>query len=769
MKRRDFIKLGGVVGAGTLIVDGCNKPLKTAAKMVPEDVPIPGAEDWFPSVCTECAGGCGLLVRMVEGNARKVEGNPLHPINQGKTCARGQAVLQRLYNPDRLQRPLKQTGSRGDKNGWKEITWDEALNMVAGTLRALRQQEQAHALAFLTGALRGHMPVLIARFMGAYGSPNYIVHEPFGNAAVLLANQLNMGYGAFAAHDIENTNFLLSFGANFLETYRSPVRYNLGYGHMRQGRPGLRGRVVQVESRFSLTAANADEWLPSKPGAEGAVALAIAYVMIKENLYDKDFVAAQTHGFDAFKEAVLADYAPDKVAAYSEVPVEKIQAVARRFASTRPSLALGGDSAAAQTNGVTAMMAVNALNALVGIIGKPGGLFFDPPPPLAALPEAPKDAVAAKGLSMAPVAGDRTASVAERLLGGRPYPIQAMFLYETNPVFTEPGAAAFRKALQKIPFVVSFSAFQDESTALADLILPEMTPLERWVDDIPAPGIGIPTVTVAKPALKPLYKDTQATGDFLLTLAKNLGGDVAAALPWPTYAELLKASCQGLFQQKRGSVVEEDFESFWETLQQKGGWWDPTYKKDVVFKTPSGKFEFQPPAVSALHSAAAFEGDASAYPFHLHIYRSMALTDGRGANQPWLQELPDPMTSIAWNNWVEISAKDAQALGLKDDDWVWVESALGKIKLPVQIYIGTMPGVVNIPVGQGHETYGRYAGARGANPLSIVTRLTEPLSGASAWAATRVKITKAGGRARLARVGHDRVHTEGEHKRPIHV
>jgi molybdopterin-containing oxidoreductase family iron-sulfur binding subunit len=146
----------------------------------------------------------------------------------------------------------------------------------------------------------------------------------------------------------------------------------------------------------------------------------------------------------------------------------------------------------------------------------------------------------------------------------------------------------------------------------------------------------------------------------------------------------------------------------------------------------------------------------------LHLYQSLAFSDGRGANQPWLQEMPDPMTTVCWGSWVEINPKTAERLGLKENDLVWVESPHGKIQAPVLLYAGARPDTINMPVGQGHEAYGRYAERRGANPIKILAPLVESGSGQLAWAATRVKLSKAEGSGRLVKFGFDRQHTEAE-------
>lgn len=763
MKRREFLKITSVGGAGSLLLESCKRE-KSTPQPVREDAPMPGFEEWVSSFCLQCPGGCGITVRVVEGKAKKIEGLAGHPINQGKLCARGQAGLQVLYNPDRIKEPLKRNGPRG-AGQWSKIGWEEAIKTTIGKLSELRQRGEPHTLVFFTGTLRGHMKSLVERFMTAFGSPNHIAYELFSDGPLLKANRLNMGHEAFAAYDLENTNYLLSFGAEFLETSRSPVRYNLAYGHMRQGRPGLRSKIVQIQSRFSLTAANADAWVPVKPGTEGALALAIAHWLIKEGLYDKEFVARSTSGFDTFKDLVLKEYAPEKVAAITDVAVQEIHHLAKEFATHRPSLAIGGDSALAHTNGLSTALAVNALNALVGNVGKPGGIFFDPQPSFSNLPAVRKDAVAEKGSRMARLdrgdgsdgsaAASSMQSVSERILFGRPYATNVVFLYEENPVFSLPGSLRFREALEKVPFVVSFSSFMDESTKMADLILPDHTYLERWQDDVPSPGVGIPIASIMKPVVKPLY-NTRSTADVLIQLAKGIGSEVASAFPWETFVDLLKQAYGGIHQQKRGSVTAEDFNEFWQKLVNQGGWWHAEHKKEVAFHTPSRKFELMP-RPHGLYEPPAFDGGENEYPFHLNIYQSIALSDGRGANQPWLQEMPDPMTSICWGSWVEINPNTAAKLAIKEGDWVWVESAHGKIKIAAVIFPGAMPNVVNIPVGQGHEAYGRYAQGRGANPLAIVARLCEPVSGAPAWAATRVKVYKAGGTARLAKFGLDRV------------
>lgn len=774
MKRRDFLITTAMGAGATALLESCrHREEQLIPLLVPEEELVPGVPYWIASVCRQCPAGCGIVVKTMLGEAtttvdgqmtkvpvrqaKKIEGNPDHPLNRGKLCARGQAGLQVLYNPDRLRAPLKRTGPRGSDQ-YTEISWDEAIAMLATKLGQLHASRQAHTVVFLTGHLPGHLRVLVERFMQALGSPNHITYELFGDAAVRAANRLTMGHDAFAAADLDNANYVLSFSATFLETWRSPVRYNLGYGQLRQGRPGVRGKIVHAEPRCSLTAANADEWLPVLPGTEGALALGLAHVIVKENLYNKDFIQHASRGFAAFQSLVVEQYPPDRVRQLTGVPAETIVRIAKEFAAHQPGLAIGGDAAAAQTNGVFNMAAINALNALVGNLGRPGGLSFTPAPPFTPLAPLPTS-ITRPVLPRLDQDHDSTSvgTLAQRLLSRQPYAVNALLLYEVNPLFTLPAALRFREALEQIPFIVSFSSFKDETTLMADLILPDHTYLESWWDEVPDPGVGQATVGLAQPVVKPLY-NTRSTADVLLHTAKAIGGEVGAMLPWETFEALLKEVYGGLH---RASGTTDDFDTFWERLREKGVWTLPENQPRAT-NHPRLTFDFSP--VLAYRREPEFAGEANAYPFYLYLYQSLAFSDGRGANQPWLQEMPDPMTTVAWGTWVEINPKTAAQLGIAEGDLIAVESPYGQVQAPALLFPGARPDTINMPVGQGHEAYGRYARHRGANPIQILAPLTEPVSGALAWAATRVNVSKTGRRGRLIQIGHTRQHTPAEYR-----
>jgi anaerobic selenocysteine-containing dehydrogenase len=323
----------------------------------------------------------------------------------------------------------------------------------------------------------------------------------------------------------------------------------------------------------------------------------------------------------------------------------------------------------------------------------------------------------------------------------------------------------------------------DDSTQVADLILPDHTPLERWQDDPLFLNNGFPVFGIRQPVVEPLYQ-TKATGDVLLQLAKSLGGEIQKAFPWNDFKEVILYELKGIFEARRGDTfgVQFDqawtrllerggwwapsyktFEEFWKLIQEKGGWWDPLYdfkEWDRIFQTPSKKFQFYAQGLKQIDSSSSSRdlqdssflphweeskkaSDEKEYPFYLHIFKTMSLTGGRNANQPWLQGVFGPHLFERWETWVELNPETATSLGISDGDWVWVESATGKMKAKARIYKGALPGVVNIPFGSGHRSGGRWTSDLGENPYRLLRDELDPLTGHPIKGSTRVKIYKA--------------------------
>ncbi|HLC27072.1 MAG TPA: molybdopterin-dependent oxidoreductase [bacterium] len=815
MKRRDFLKLSGGATAGAVLAGlGFQNLLVHALPTGTEDsgTGVPGVPSWANTICQQCPGGCGVRVKLVDGRAINISGNPLYPINREGVCPKGISGLQALYDPDRIKGPLKRVGERGSGK-WQQITWEEAVATVASELKALRQKGEPQSAVFVTGQVRGLMVDLFSRFALTYGTPNHIRHTS-GIDGSALPSYLLQGVRQQIAYDLENASYILSFGSSFLEAGWSPVRQIRAYGILRQGKAGSRAKIVQIEPRLSMTAAKADEWVAINPGTDGALALGIARVILDERLYNESFLSQHTVGLEdwtdssgqkhtGFKALVQQNYAVDRVAEITGVPVETIIRIAREFARNRPAIAMAEQEVAMHTAGLYARMAVHCLNALVGSIDTPGGTVLSMEVPLEPLPHVDKDAIAQRGLSFPrldragstefPLAESAYEFLPEALATGKPYKAKALFLYYSNPLHSLADSARVRKALESVPLIVSFSPFPDDSTNIADLILPDHTYLERWQDDPMLPVTPHSVFGVRKPVVKPLF-NTMHTGDFLIKLAQASGGSVAQAFPWKDFPAVIQHRVQGLFKARRGTIVQTEgedawaqqlaergvwspsyasFEEFWKQLVEKGGWWDPSYRFGEwsrVFRTPSGKFEFFSQilrerlvslsgnqGLEALLKKARVEargdlvflphfeperfvGDEKSYPFHLNPYKLMA----HGSNQPFLLEILGPQLNTRWDTWAELHPEEAKKLGVKDGDSIWLESPLGKIQTRAKLYVGTMPRVVNIPFGLGHEAGGRWAQGIGVNPNRIMSGVEfDRLAGFPALFATRIKISKA--------------------------
>ncbi len=742
MNRRSFLKSTAAGAGAAMTFSGCGgKGEALIPLLVPEERIIPGVDKWSASTCSLCPAGCGTLVRSMPGEikglrngqevrqwvleVKKIEGNPRSPINRGRLCARGQATPQVAYNPDRIRTPLRLDGPRGSGK-YRSVSWDEALALMKEKLLPARA-----GLAAICGTASGARHQVVKEFLEAAGSPHGYFEEPPGFPTLREANWRLFGQPKLELHDFENARYVVSFGANILEAHTSPVRYSLGLTHLRHGRPGERGKFVQVESRFSLTAANADEWLPARPGTEAMVALAMAHVIFKEGLLDKAIAGPRARGLDQYRSWVLEKYPPGKVADVSDIPEKRILRMAREFARHRPSLALAGGSAIAHEHGLFSALAVQSLNVLAGGVGQPGGILWS----ATSLPETP-----------APPsrywAGDFTAAADS---------ISALILLDADPVYGTPAVTGLRQKLEKIPFIAAFATILDDSSSLADLVLPDQTSLERWDTTEPEITAGSRILAITQPVIRPLHESRDSAEVLLLLAGMTCGeGCDSGAADFRQYlvSRLRKAGVS------HGSFVSEDPEDFWEKFREEGVWIDAASAPREPAADLASVLKAEPSSVDRAGSAE--------YPFFLQPFAAVGTGMGREANLPWMQELPDPMTSVVWGSWVEMNPASAERLGIRDGEWVWLESPAGRIKVPAVLLPSARPDTLSMPFGQGHGTYGRYAGGRGANVWQILQPTQVRDAGEPAWAGTRVRVARSGEKAQLIRLGYDRERTSAE-------
>ena len=706
VSRRTFLKVGAASGVAFALA-GCmpRTPVVLEPYVRPPEEQLAGQATWYASTCRQCPAGCGIVVRVMNGRAVKIEGNAEHPLNRGKLCARGQAGLQLLYNPDRLPGPVRQAqpGSRS----FASLAWEEALNLLYAKVQAASSQVAIWGDATMSG----HLYDTFQRFAHALGAPPPVVFDLYaeleGYQALGQANQQLYGQSALPSYNLSNADVVLSFGADFLGTGLSAVRYGLDFGQFRSQGLGRRGYLVQLEPRMSITAAKADQWVPIRPGTEGLVAQAILRLIADQGLGPADRQG---------RAKVLAG-AVDVAgaAAASDMTADDLARLARLFATADHPVAIPGSPVAGQGDGPAALQTVQALNWVAGT----GGSALSAPSPAPQLVKPPLSAWA-----------DAQSLIAQMAAGQ----VQVLLIHSGNPAYGLPADSGFLDALKKVPFVVSFSPIVDESAALAHLIVPDHTYLEGWGYEVVSPNFGSPAVSSQQPVVNPV-DDTRAAADVILTVARGIPA-AAAALPYSDEVALLKDALSHL-----PAPAPTSADVAWTRFVQHGGWWPAAAAQaaEPQLKSPGALPVLSPPAAAGAD-----------YPYALHLYLSGFLSDGRGASQTWLQGSPDPMTTVAWQTWLEINPSTAQKLGVGDGDMVRVTSPYGEIQAIVCTYPAIRPDTVALPLGEGHTDLGRYAAGRWANPLQLLSAQARPPDPPLAWAGLRVRLTPTGQKNWLA-------------------
>ena len=755
--RRQFLTVAGGGALGAVVAAACGVPEEEMFVQSPPGMPedlVSGLDNWYATVASGVPDSEGIVVRVMEGRAKKVEGNVDHPVNRGRHGPRSEALLQDLYHPDRIRGPLARVGERG-AGEWEEIGWSDAIARIAHQLGQIRAERDNRKVVVVTRPAVSAAGTVVDRFVETYRG-TYLGYEPLDRTNLRAAIKSLFDQDRLPDLDLENTRYLLSFGADFLSTWVSPVRYMRGYGEFRQG-DRERGTMVHVDSRFSMTGANADEMVFVRPGREGLLALGMIQVIVTEGLADPVAGRDITGG-----GAVDIDrWAPERIAEEVGVPADRIARIARDFATHRPALAIGGGSAGAHTNGLFNLTAIYSLNFLVGSVNAEGGLVFNPAPPTQELAGAEANLRAGSGAEWR--------DMARSMADGE---IRALLIDDSDPMYGLPDAMGLREASFGVPLIFAFASRMTDTAAMADLVLPAHTALEDWGTDVPAAGPGHQVVGFQQPVVRPFFEargeelGTRSMADALMAIAREMELDLG--LGAESIRELVESGARQLFDLGRGSVRASDFRSFWVGVLQRGGWWDGAERSGAGAPTTRRLPDEAP--------APEFAGPAGE-SFHLVPFSSASVGEGQGAHLPWLQATPDPVTSATWDTWVEINHRVAERMDIREGDLVRVVSAHGQgglaasgITAIAYPHPGCPPGVVSIPLGRGQRSGGRYAEGRGANAFSILAPRVDSESGALAWAATTVRLEKTGEWRRLPKFENNNPNfARDEHHRVIQL
>jgi len=757
VSRRNMLSNIGALGAGFAL--GATLPACKKDWLDPEDDPtgiarykpyVPGAEDygtfeerWRNTSCHQCPAGCGVRVRVVEGRAVRIEGNPDNPLNRGGIGPRGLSGLQALYDADRITQPLVRKGDELVPTSWKE-----ALALLTGKLKQLRDRGEAHRLLVLSGLERGFVHELFGRFCHTYGTPNWVDGRPGHSAVLAQAVEACMGPHELPAFAWPDVDYVLSLEAGLLEDSCQTVYLARVAAELRRGRRARRTKLVHAGAMFDLSAYNADEWLRIAPGTGGALALGMCHLLLRDYGLELQSLKDTCDGFEAFQE-LAARFPPEVVAATTGLAPERISNLAAELWRSRPALAVADERSVSFSNGLAAANAVLALNALLfANRGVGAGVRVAEPPPYRPWPEPVVDDIASRGLAHArldragtgefPRAHSVQETLPEAILGAGADRPEVALLHYTNPVWARQQPRRWREALDAIPFVVSFSPYRDESVAeVADLVLPDHTYLERWEDAAAAPVVLHTVAGVRSPVIEPLH-DTRSTGDVLISVARELGGALAASFPWndrdDSFRVALDQRLLGLHDADRGTIRIADEREFLTRIYEEGFW----AETEPLAASPV-RFHFQ-----ASWAEPMWDGDEDKFPLKLLAYRPLGYAVGSGANEPWLHTLRSRPGMATWTLPASMHP-ETPGFSVSDGDDVVVTSPWGSITLPVRLDERLERGHVAIPLGGGHTALGRWAKGVGVNVMEILRPGPAPESGANVLCATRVRVDKAKG------------------------
>jgi thiosulfate reductase/polysulfide reductase chain A len=681
------------------------------------------------SVCANCVNKCGVKAKVVDGRLTKIDPNPHFPKSRSMLCAKGQAGVQVLYDKDRLKHPLIRTGPRGSGQ-FRKASWEEALDHTAQNLDRLREKYGPSGVLFSsTEGLQEHF---FRDFSAAFGSANHVRHP-----SLCLASGNTGFFGVFGVvpgFDVANTQYMIFSGANRLESFITPDTIDLVDVLDKK-----KAKLVYLDPRFTVTASKADTWIPIRPGTDLAFYLALVHVLISEDLYDEEFVAAHTHGFDELAEGVTG-YTPEWAERECGVPAGQIRDIAREFAYYAPrAFIYKGRRTSWNTNDTQMRQAMAIANALVGNWDRPGGLYpkesirkgeieLDVWPPM---PD--QDCIVPMGEKhpLANSADGAYVDFREKVLRDDPYPVRGFVVYKQNPMHSLPDRARTRALIDKMEFVAVIDIMPTDTAWLADVILPESTYLER--ED---PVIGFqdphPFLAMRRPVVEPLY-DTRSNFDIMKGLSERLG-----------FPEFFDYSIEDM---QRAQLAP--FGLHPDDMVATGVWTDRTGRRygstltgEYRFRTPTGKIELTserfrrrgyPPVPQYEPPEAIPRGR-----FLLLVGKNAFFTHASNQNNPWLHELM-PENAL-WINPVPAAQR-----GIRDGDVVRVTSPVGEVTLKAMVTDRIRPDCVHVPHGFDHISplMSRVHGVGACDSDLIISR-EDKITGNAALHETLVTVTREG-------------------------
>lgn len=684
--RRDFL---GIMGASMAFASlSCaRRPVNKIIPYVvkPEEV-LPGVSTWYASTCRVCSAGCGILTKNREGRPIKLEGNPDHPMNQGALCVRCQASLLDLYDPERLQSPVKNIGQNPGQEGEAvPAAWMEVDAAIQKKLNEAQKNKKAVRLLSLpqTGPATRD---LTNRFLRQFSNAEWVEYSPLANESLCEAQKISYGGPARVDYRFNQADVVVSLGADFLGTWCGSVENAREWSQKRKvsSRSSQMSKLYCFEPHFSITGSNADERFAVKPGDELRIAFFLAQKMIQR-------------GFQAparFK-TMVSSYTAERVAEQvgGNVTAEKLEHMASNLWKARgKSILIAGGIHSQTEEALSLQLVVNWLNHGLGNEGK--------------------TVVGGTGLvGNQNVRFERFRNLINEMNDGK---VEVLILHRVNPVYWL--SEIFEQAMKKVSTVIAVADRVDETAQFAHWVLPDHHYLESWGDSESKSGV----FAIQQPAIRPLFSTRSVEESFLKWMKQTVS--------WHDY---LKSYWQQKFYPRfaRG----RSFEVFWEDLLKKGVLEDSSQRSSYARS-------FQMSSLSRVNEPALKKD------YLLSLYEKAHIHDGRQANNAWLQELPDPITSITWDNYLNVAPSTAKKLKLREHDVVWVEANGKRLELPVHIQPGVHPHVFSVAVGYGRKRAGHVGNQAGWDVFPFVKMTSEQL----VFSGQEVKIARTGKRFELA-------------------
>ncbi|MFD2922795.1 molybdopterin-containing oxidoreductase family protein [Halobacillus naozhouensis] len=739
----------------------------------------------IPTMCLNCSTVCGMIAKVEDGEIRKLEGNSLDPNSGGKLCAKGQAAINMVEDPDRILYPMRRSGPRGSGK-WERISWDEAIKAITQQFRTLRKQKRPEEMVLLYG--RDRTNGFLERFTHAFGTPNKLGHRGLCSLNKRMAIRTVIGDTDWDTPDFSNSHYILNFGSNFYEAHQGHVGMLARVSEAKRNG----ARLVTFDVRLSNTAAQSDEWLPIFPGTDGLVALAIGHVILRDRLQNDHFIQYWTNASLNEWKAYYQLYTPEWAEQESGIPAIKIEEIAHAFASAAPrATTITNRGTHAHKNGFYNEWAVLCLNALVGSIGEKGGWCYIPgdvnlsvpqPGPLPPKPRVQTELSHPTELPFVNQVYPRAASsTIFPYIAQKKASVDTLLSYYVNAPMSWPEGPTFVRDVlldeDLIPFHVVIDAFHSEMVEVADYVLPDATFLEKWDLDARNSYELRPYVGLRQPVIPP-PGECKDIRDILIALAKETDEEMAKYFSYDNAEHFIRVWAEaipgGLEQLEENGIWEDKSQpkAYMPYLQKTtystsdsdvktddkgiarliendqviGRQWNGEIVKG--FSTPDRRFQFKLPQIGQL-----LKSDAPITPVyrpikeHKHLGKNEYIlttfkwnvhTQSRTANQLWL-------TEIVGENPCWIHPRTAELYGIEEaqDFKILARGREGEspymIVKPV-ITEAIHPRVLAISASFGHWQYGRTAKNKGYNPNPMIPNWTDDVGGGQSWNDTVVLI-----------------------------